>query len=276
MTTDANAADTADDPRSYGETSPKSDGLRSNRFASWDDRLVRMHPAAAVAWVVFLGYAAICLVFIACGTLITHTLGGVTRWDDHVLRWFADNRTSTLNQLTGDATKVADTIGIAVVLAVAALVLFLLRLRWQALMLVLAISLELLTFLTVNKIVGRSRPHVAHLGSVPSTSSFPSGHTAAMIALYCGLAFLLSTHVRARIVGIIAWIVALLAATAIGLGRVYRGMHHPSDVIFGALLGFAALAVALLAVRVGQRAAAERRSHRKQLPADSLDRAGAK
>jgi hypothetical protein len=44
---------------------------------------------------------------------------------------------------------------------------------------------------------------------------------------------------------------ALVASAAVSLARVYRGMHHPSDVIAGALLGFAVLAVAFLAVRSG-------------------------
>ena len=75
-----------------------------------------------------------------------------------------------------------------------------------------------------------------------------------MIALYGGIALILSARFRARIVGVVAWIVALCGAAAIGFSRVYRGMHHPSDVIAGALLGFAALFIAYTAVRVGQRA----------------------
>jgi membrane-associated phospholipid phosphatase len=37
-------------------------------------------------------------------------------------------------------------------------------------------------------------------------------------------------------------------------------MHHPSDVVAGALLGIAALTVATFAVRAGQRAALEPRA----------------
>lgn len=217
-----------------------------------------MNPATAVVSVAVSGYVAICLLFVGVGLLVTHQLGALTRWDDSVVRWFADERTTSLNHWTEYATKVADTFGILIPLVVAAIVLVLVRHRWDALFLVLALVLELTTFLTVNAIVARPRPAGPRLGSLPSTSSFPSGHTAAMVALYGGLAVLVNARLRARLLGVIVWIVAMLATTAIGLARVYRGMHHPTDVVAGALLGFAVLAVAFVAVRAGQRAAAER------------------
>jgi membrane-associated phospholipid phosphatase len=236
-----------------------------------EDRLSRMHPATAVVSAAISGYVAVCLVFAGIGLLITHQLGALTRWDDDVVRSFADNRTSALNHWTSYATKVADTFGILIVLVAATIVLLVLRHRWEALFLVLALCLELATFLTVNTVVDRPRPAGPRLGSLPSTSSFPSGHTAAMIALYGGLAVLVNAELRAWIVRIVAWIVALLAATAIGLARVYRGMHHPSDVIAGALLGFAVLAVAFVAMRAGERATAERHRLHAPTPERSLD-----
>jgi membrane-associated phospholipid phosphatase len=233
----------------------------------------RVHPVLAVLSMAVGGYLAICAVFIGVGLLVTHQLSALTRWDDSVVRSFADHRTSSLNHWTDYATKVADTFGILIVLVVAVIVLLLFRHRWDALFLVLALGLELATFLTVNTVVGRPRPSGPRLGSLPSTSSFPSGHTAAMVALYGGLAVLINARLRARIVGLVAWLVAVLAAAAIGLARVYRGMHHPSDVIAGALMGFAVLTVAFLAVRAAQRAAAERAeaervaAEREHLPA---------
>ena len=236
-----------------------------------EDRLTHMHPATAVVSVVVSGYVAICLVFAGIGLLVTHQLGALTRWDDHVVRSFADNRTSALNHWTDFATKVADTFGILVVLLAATIVLFVFRHRWEALFLVVALCLELATFLTVNTLVNRPRPAGPRLGSLPSTSSFPSGHTAAMIALYGGLAVIINARLRARIVGLVAWIVAVGAAAAIGLARVYRGMHHPSDVVAGALLGLAVLAVAFFAVRAGQRAAADRHQLPEPLSAGAAD-----
>lgn len=243
----------------------------TDRVGDSEGRLTRMHPAMAVASVAISGYVAMCLLFAGIGLLVTHQLGALTRWDDDVVRSFAEHRTSALNDWTSYATKVADTFGILIVLVAATIVLLVFRHRWEALFLVIALCLELATFLTVNTVVDRPRPAGPHLGSLPSTSSFPSGHTAAMIALYGGLAVVVNAELRARIVRVVVWVVALLAATAIGLARVYRGMHHPSDVVAGALLGFAVLAVAFVAVRAGQHAAAERQRLHAPLPARSLD-----
>ncbi len=237
-------------------------GIATADSGSLESRVARWHPALAVASVAVSGYVVISLVFAALGLLVTHQLGALTRWDDSVNRWFAANRTGSTNDWTNYATKVANTSGILVVLIAAALVLFLFRHRWEALALLVALCLELLTFLTVNYFVDRPRPDVEHLGAVPSTSSFPSGHTAAMLALYGGLAVFISARVRSRFVGAICWVVAVLATAVIGFARVYRGMHHPSDVLAGALLGLCALGVALVAARAGQLASAERRRAR--------------
>ena len=227
----------------------------------FEERATHWHPAAAVGSIALIGYAVMSAVLVGVGLLITHQFSSLTRWDESVNRWFEVRRTASWNDWTRYATKLADTLGILVVLLVAALVLFLLKHRWQALVLLLALTLELLTFLTVNYSVGRPRPNVEPLGSLPSTSSFPSGHTAATIALYGGLALIISHRLRSRVAGFILWTLALLLAAAIGLGRIYRGMHHPSDVVAGALMGLAALGVAVVAVRIGQMAADRRRHH---------------
>ena len=253
------------------EDSPQAGvDLASGRLRSLEGRFSRFHPAAAVASVAVSGYVASCVVFAAMGLLVTHEFGALTRWDDHVNRWFAGNRTSSMNGWTDHATKVADTSGILVVLVAAIIVLLLFRLRWDAVFLAVALCLELLTFLSVNYLVARPRPDVERLGSLPSTSSFPSGHAAATLALYGGLAVIVSTRLRARVAAVVCWIIAVLATTAIGVARVYRGMHHPSDVAAGALLGLAVLGVALVAVRGGEMAAAERR-RRRALAGRSFD-----
>ena len=83
----------------------------------------------------------------------------------------------------------------------------------------------------VKRIVGRRRPVLAGLpplGRAPSSLSFPSAHTTSSFA--CAVAM-------TRIDPTAGVLFAL--ATAIALGRPYLGMHYPSDVLGGALLGTA-------------------------------------
>jgi undecaprenyl-diphosphatase len=85
--------------------------------------------------------------------------------------------------------------------------------------------------------IARDRPHDNPLITVPSTHSFPSGHAASSFA---GATVLAAVVPRFRV-----WFFVL--AGAIAASRVYNGVHWPSDVIAGALLGVA-LALLLLAV----------------------------
>lgn len=220
---------------------------------------LRRHPAVAVLSVVVTGYALVSLLFAGLGLLLTRQFSAVTGWDADVSRWFAENRTDATNDWTSYATKVADTSGILVVLVAATIAFFIVRRPWNAVILLIALSIELVSFLSVNYLVSRPRPDVERLSSLPSTSSFPSGHTAAMVALYGGLAVFVGARFRSRAVAIVCCIAVALATAAIGFARVYRGMHYPTDVAAGALLGLAALGVAIVAARVGQIATADRR-----------------
>ena len=68
--------------------------------------------------------------------------------------------------------------------------------------------------------------------------------------MWVGLALIVTVNVRNRLVRLVAWIVAIFMAVLVAVARTYRGMHHVTDVAAGILLGLAALAAALIAVRV--------------------------
>ena len=77
--------------------------------------------------------------------------------------------------------------------------------------------------------IDRARPAVPHMDQSPPTSSFPSGHTSAAVALYLGLAVVLAMHTDHRWLKALCWLL-LLVPVCVAVSRLYRGMHHPSDV----------------------------------------------
>jgi undecaprenyl-diphosphatase len=102
--------------------------------------------------------------------------------------------------------------------------------------------------LLVNQVIAklwhRERPFAAHhsahvWGSRSHDPSFPSDHASAAYAI----AF--TVFMFDRVVGSIF----LVAATVIGVGRIFVGAHYPADVLAGILVG---LGAALLVVRTGK------------------------
>ncbi|WP_063628183.1 phosphatase PAP2 family protein [Actinospica robiniae] len=179
--------------------------------------------------------AGMILLGLLCTGILAHS--APLTGEDHVDVFFAAHRVPWANTVTDLLCLLAGTYGAAVVAL--AMVIWA---RWhyksgaEPLCIAFAILLELSTFLITTAIVHRSRPAVAELDASPPTSSFPSGHTAAAVALYGILALIVYRHSGRRI----PWLLLLIPA-AVGVARLYRGMHHPSDVVAGAILG--ALAV---------------------------------
>ena len=223
--------------------------------ASWP-RYLHRHSLLSGAVAVLIGYLILTAVLIAGGLLITHPLGhSVGAWDEHMNAWFARHRDSAANRFSGDFTFLADTPGIAVVAALATVITLLLRRARLAVMLLVALAMELTVFLTVNYAVGRPRPHVSHVASTPSTYSWPSGHVAATLVLYGGIALIVAAITVRPVPRVAAWLVAVFLVVCVALSRVYEGEHHPTDALAGLLLGVGALWVANRAIRAWQSAA---------------------
>ena len=90
----------------------------------------------------------------------------------------------------------------------------------------------------VSLLTKRPRPFLASseiqaLIPLPWNASYPSGHTSTSFALAC---ILLYADWR---VGVISMLIALLTA----LGRVAVGVHYPTDILGGLIVGFVAFAM---------------------------------
>jgi membrane-associated phospholipid phosphatase len=195
----------------------------------------RTAAAVVVVWVLIVG------VITGIGKLImiTHNGNGDLLGDRTIPRWFLAHRTPTLNHWSLDVSNLGATQDILIVSVVTCVVFLAVTRRWRPVIFIAVVMFgELGAFLIIEEIVKRPRPAVPHLDSGLPTSAFPSGHMAATTCLYVAIAILVIGHARGwwRYLFLIP---AIVMPVAIATARMYRGEHHPTDILASVL--FAAL-----------------------------------
>jgi membrane-associated phospholipid phosphatase len=231
---------------------PVLDARRDGPAERLAGRLRGRHPVAVFFAALLAGFVVLGLISIALGLLVTDVLlhtGGFATTDESAVRSLVAERTPFLT----DASEVGSTLGgaplLPILVGAIALVCAILR-KWRiAAFAVFALVVESATYRVTSLAVPRERPDVRRLEDLPVDASFPSGHTAASIAVYAGLVLLLTSRVRTRGVRVVAWAVAIVIPVFVALARMYRGMHHPLDVAGGLVIGIGALLVLLFACR---------------------------
>jgi membrane-associated phospholipid phosphatase len=204
-------------------------------------------PAAPAALsLMAIGAGAVTVVGLALGFLV-HGASPVPA-EEQALAAVAERRSPPATTFFLAVSTIGDLwlVGVGAVLAS----LFLWRLSGgrQAVWLLWAALLGSLVITAVIKIVvGRARPYDAVVDTY--TGAFPSGHTSRAAALF-GLGAL-AVVALARHPAVRAGFSTLLVGGILlmGFSRVYLGVHWPSDVAYGLVVGGVWLAVLLAAVR---------------------------
>jgi undecaprenyl-diphosphatase len=176
---------------------------------------------------------------ITLGLLITKVM--THTWpltiEDAVNREFERDRTHDLSLVSLIFSTLASTPAIIIVTVLAAIGLRLALRRWrEPIFLCAAVCAQAVVFFLTTLVIDRPRPDVDHMDVSPPTSSFPSGHTSAAVALYLGLAVILFRVADRTWLRRAAWLL-LIVPVGVALTRMYRGMHHPSDVLASFLNG---------------------------------------
>jgi undecaprenyl-diphosphatase len=224
-------------------------------------RLRGVHPANVFALTALGGYLLLQAVMLALGFLLVDVVlhaGTIDRTDERISRWFAGERTPTLNDLTYVGSMIGDIPVLPGLVVLAVIVLLVQRRIRAAAFIATAGVVELATYRVTSLIIHRERPLVPRLDNLPVNQSFPSGHVAASVAVYGALALVISSRFHRRWVTVTVWSLAVALPLIVALSRLERGMHHLTDVAAGALMGTAALLVALTAARACDAAAAHR------------------
>jgi len=219
---------------------PDGPRLRDRWPLGWGDAGVLL-AAAVVLWGIYVGI----------GELITGPLNNsaIVRADHRAVSWFVPRRTpirsdlATIGSTIGDTnTKVFGTLIVCILLLIA------LKRWYETLLVAVSLIFEAAVFLSVTLVVKRPRPPVERLQDSPVNSSFPSGHTAATMT-YLAIAIVLGWHLSRHWTRIALIVLSVVLTIFVAVSRIYEGMHFPTDVIFGAILGLVSVLIVDWALR---------------------------
>ena len=229
-------------------------------------RLRRLERAELKLLFIGLGLCAVLFLFIRLASEVME--GDTLAFDEQILRSLrnpADPERpigpTWMEGVLFDITALGSPVVLGlVVLIIAGYLLLEARYVTAAIVLATSISGEILNE-TLKMFFERPRPSVVpHLRDVV-TASFPSGHAMESAIIYLTLGALLMRVVEGRITKIYCMAMAMLLTVLVGVSRVFLGVHYPSDVLGGWMLGFFWAAVTLLVTRRFERTVDREREH---------------
>lgn len=161
----------------------------------------------------------------------------VVHADRRVLDFLTRHRTPWLSHVARAVTDLGSGWVVAPLVVVTVLALWHARRPREAIVVVAASVGTALAVSVLKHVVGRSRPPVAGRLADAGGAAFPSGHAAQAVAFWGALAWVAWRTTRSRRTRALALAGAALIAALVGLSRLYLGVHWPSDVVSGWLVG---------------------------------------
>ena len=201
--------------------------LNPLRFSDREKRLSLWLGAASLSFGIFVKITS---------ELLENEVRGL---DSSILMAVATIRRPWITGIAVDVTALGSLTLVVVISAVALCILLSLKDRpaaWQ--LLLNSAGAGIWTGITKN-VIERTRPEdVSHLVEV-SGYSYPSGHSLVSASLYLTIAILAGRHLPTTKGRVLVIFLAMVIISLVGMSRVYLGVHYPSDVASGVLLGAA-------------------------------------
>lgn len=199
--------------------------------------------------------------------------GATQRVDVAVLTWLGTHRSAPLTAAAVELTYLGTGVVVLTIVGVAALFLWHTEHRVSAQLLLAAVAGNILLNNALKLVFHRARPDVFDWQTHATSSSFPSGHAMSATVCYGTVAYLVSRLQRHRWSRLTTLGGAALLILAICFTRLYLGVHYPSDVIGGIVVGLAwasfCMATLEASLVLARRRAPREVEHERRAPVES-------
>jgi undecaprenyl-diphosphatase len=176
----------------------------------------------------------------AFAELAEHVLaGGTQAFDVAILEWLHAHQSKPVTALMIEMTYLGTGTVVMVVVGVAALFLWHTEHKHSARLLLAATIGNILLNGVLKLVYHRARPSVFEWQTTAVSSSFPSGHAMSSTVVYGTVAYLLLRLQKHHWAKMLTLVGAILLILLICLTRLYLGVHYPSDVMGGIIVGLA-------------------------------------
>ena len=212
------------------------------------------HNAYTIFGIFLVSGAAIAILFTwAFSELAQKVRAGTTQgFDDAVMHWMAAHQVKGVQTAMLEITSLGTGTVVGMIVFVAGMFLWLNQHKHSAILLIAA-TLGGMVLDNLLKIgFNRPRPKIFEWGTYAVSSSFPSGHAMSSVIVYGTVAYLaarLQQNVASRI---LTMTFAALMILAICTSRLYLGVHYPSDVLAGVVIGLAWAAFCMAVLEAAQ------------------------
>ena len=183
---------------------------------------------AVIALVATLGFAE----------LAEYVLGGSTQaFDVAILQWFHAHQNKTFTGLMVEVTYLGTGTVVMMIVIIVALFLWHTEHKHSARLLLAATAGNILLNGALKLVYHRPRPTVFAWQTTAVSSSFPSGHAMSATVVYGTVAYLVMRLQKHRWARVLTLVCTVLLILLICITRLYLGVHYPSDVIGGIIVG---------------------------------------
>jgi undecaprenyl-diphosphatase len=195
----------------------------------------------AVGVFLIIGLVVVLVAAVGFATLAERVMAGDTlQMDETILRAMERMGAPWLDNIALEVTALGARVVVWMVVLIASVFLWSSRHHYSAALLWVSMVGAGFVNAALKVSFNRPRPDVfpwrtTHVG----LASFPSGHAMTSIVVYGTLAFLIARLAPTRLLRRLTWTLAILVILLIGWSRLYLGVHWPSDVLAGFVMGAA-------------------------------------